>query len=216
MRVAGTGAGWRDAAYVCLDLETTSADPRSAEPLSVGWVRVEQGRVVLGSAGYALVSHDGPLPAGSGAVHRLLPTELAEGDPVEEVATRVARQLAPDPGGGARAGARPVLVAHGADLERAVLTRLLGRGALDGVAVLDTLVAVRRLDARAGEGRADPRLGAAARRWGVPPATAHHALGDALTTALLLVSLAGREEAARERAGRGRLTVDDLLRLGAA
>lgn len=181
---------WRQVRLVALDLETTTADPRRAEPLSVGWVAVEQGRVRLATAGYRVLRHEGPLPAAAVPVHGLLPEDLAAGEDPGAVAAELAQELE---------GA--VLVAHGADLERAVLDRL----GVPVPAVLDTLAMVRRTDDREGRPDADPRLAAAARRYGVPALPAHHAFRDALTTALLLVTLAGSAEARR-----GRVTLEDL------
>ena len=176
---------WRERTYVSVDLETTTADPRRAEPLSVGWVRVREGRVRCGEAGYTLVRHAGEVPAAWLRVHGLLPEHLDGGAEPDAVAERLRAALGDD----------GVLLAHGAGLEQAVLRRLGVRPA----AVVDTLAVVRRLDERAGRAGADPRLPAAARRWGVPALPAHHAYRDALTTALLLLALAGSVEQQRGR-----------------
>ncbi len=181
---------WRTVRLVSVDFETTSADPRSAVPLSAGWVAVESGRVRLDTADYAVLRHEGPLPAEGVGVHGLLPEDLADGVDPADVAGLLAGSLD---------GA--VLVAHGADLERAVL----GRWGIEPPAVLDTLAIVRRLDDREGRAGADPRLPAAAQRYGVPALPAHHAFRDALSTAMLLVTLAGRIEQQR-----GVVTLDDL------
>lgn len=182
--------GWRDVRLVSVDLETTTADPREAEPLSAGWVAIEAGRVRLATADYRLLRHDGPLPAAGVGVHGLLPDDLADG----EDPAAVARELADALDGG-------VLVAHGADLERAVL----GRWGVEVPDSLDTLAMVRRIDEREGRPEADARLPSAGRRYGVPALPAHHAFRDALMAALLLVTLAGR----LERQGR-RVTLEDL------
>lgn len=185
---------WRAAEFLVLDFETTSADPRSAEPLSVGWVVVADGRVRLRDAGYRLVAHDGRLPAASLPVHGLLPHELATGLPLGEVADAVRA-----------AAADRIVVAHGAWIERALLSRL----DIDHRRLVDTMAVVRRLDEREGRHRGDWSLAATSARFGVPQQRAHHAFGDALTAALLLVVLATRLERAREDC-----PVDDLLRLG--
>jgi DNA polymerase III epsilon subunit-like protein len=98
-----------------------------------------------------------------------------------------------------------IAVAHGSCIERTLLERMnIVRRPL-----VDTLAIVRRLDERAGDGRQPGSLAAMARRFGVPPLRAHHAFGDALTTALLLMVIAGCLEQQR-----GRCIVDDLVRLG--
>lgn len=187
--------GWREVDYVAIDFETTRADPRQAEPLSVGWVLIRGGRVHVGHAGYHLVDHRGPIPLESMRIHGLLPGQLQGGLALEAVVGRLRPALADR-----------VIVAHGAWIERALLDRL--RIAHGGV--IDTLALVRRLDDRAGRGTVAMTLDAVSRRFSVPTMRAHHAFGDALTTALLLVTLAGDIEQER-----GRCTVDDLLRRGA-
>lgn len=190
---AARAAPWREAEYLVVDLESTSARPREAEPLSVGWVPVVAGRVRCAEAAYTLVRGVAG-PSASLAVHGLTPDLLATGAEPEEVAGRLRRALE-----------GRVLVAHHAALEVA----LLGRWGLVADAVVDTLALVRALDERAGRPAAGATLGEAARRYDVPAARAHHAFGDAWTTALLLLTVAGGLEAER-----GRCTLDDLLRLG--
>lgn len=186
---------WRDAELLALDFETTTGAPRRAEPLSVGWVVVRGGRVHLPDAGYELVAYDGHLPAASLPIHGLLPGELRAGTALDTVVAKV-RDAARD----------RVVVAHGAWIERA----LLGRLDVAHAGLVDTMAIVRRLDARDGSPVVrGGGLTATARRFGVTPLRAHHAFGDALTTALLLLVLATRIE--RQR---GRCPVDDLLRLG--
>lgn len=185
---------WRGAEFVALDFETTSGNPRRADPLSVGWVVVGDGRVRLGEAAYYLVDHRGDVPLEALRVHQLLPSKLQDGLPVDDVAARLRASVSDR-----------IVVAHGAWIER----QLLDRMNITGVPLIDTLAVVRRLDERAGRSRQASSLRGLAHRFGVPPLRSHHALGDALTTALLLLVLATRLEQQR-----GRCLVDDLVRLG--
>jgi DNA polymerase-3 subunit epsilon len=185
---------WRDVDLLALDFETTTGEPREAEPLSVGWVLVRAGRVRLADAGYRLVAHDGHLPPAALPIHGLLPADLRRGASLDEVADAL-RDVARD----------RIVVAHGAWIERA----LLGRLDVGHAGVVDTMAIVRRLDERDGGVARASSLNVTARRFGVTPFRAHHAFGDALTTALLLVVLATRLERAR-----GACPLDDLLRLG--
>lgn len=185
---------WRDAEFLALDFETTSSDPRRAEPLAVGWVVVANGRVRLSDAVYHLIDHDGQVPVASLRIHRLLPADLVRGRTIDDVAARLRAALD-----------GRVVVAHGSWIERALLKRMQA----PRHALVDTLAIVRRLDERAGSRSESTSLSAVARRSGVPSLRAHHAFGDALTTALLLLTLAGHIE--RERS---RCIVDDLIRLG--
>lgn len=178
---------------VAVDFETTTADADAADPLSVGWVGLEEGRVQIGDAGYTLVAHRGEVPVESIRIHRLVPGELSEGVAPEALGD-VLREAVDG----------RVLVAHGAALER----RMLDRFEVPYDACLDTLGIVRTLDQRAGRPGADARLPEAARRYGVPRLAAHQAHTDALTTAMLLITLAGRVEA-----DRGSCTLSDLLLL---
>lgn len=185
---------WRDAEFVALDFETTDGDPRRAAPLSVGWVVVAHGRVRLRDAGYQLIDHSGEVPLASLGIHRLMPDDLANGAPVDAVAQRL------------RVAVRGrVVVAHGGWIERALLKRMQ----VPHDALADTLAIVRRLDERSGVGALETSLSAVARRFGVPSLRAHHAFGDALTTAFVLLAVAGRMEQERSQC-----LVDDLLRLG--
>lgn len=188
------GRDWRDAEFVALDFETTSGNPRRADPLSVGWVVVGNGRVRLGDAAYYLIDHRGDVPLESLRVHQLLPSELRGGMPVDDVAARLRVSVSDR-----------IVVAHGAWIER----QLLDRMDIAGGPLIDTLAVVRRLDDRAGRSRQATSLTALARRFGVPSLRSHHAFSDALTTALLLLALATRLEQQR-----GRCLVDDLVRLG--
>lgn len=185
---------WREVEFVALDFEATSANPRRAEPLSVGWVTITDGRVHFRAAGYHLVAHAGDVPAEGQAIHRLLVEDLTDGDEPTRLAERLRTAVA-----------NRVLVAHGASLERALLRRL----GVDHGPVVDTLALVRRLDERDATVATNLSLAAVAGRLGVPSLRAHHAFGDALTTALVLVVLAGRLE--RQRAG---CPVEDLVHLG--
>lgn len=189
---------WHEASLLVVDFEATSSDPRSAVPLSVGWVPVERGRVRLADAAYSLLRPTGALSDATVPVHELMPADLTEAPAPEVVAEAL---------GDALAGR--LLVAHGARLELALLGRL-------GVAAqrsrtIDTLQLARCLDARDGGAGAPPlTLGSVAARLGVPVGPLHHALSDAVATATVLLVAATR----LETAGSGR--VGDLLRLGRA
>jgi DNA polymerase-3 subunit epsilon len=185
---------WRDAELVAVDFETTTGAPREAEPLSVGWVAIHGGRVRFADAGYRLVAHDGHLPRASLPIHGLLPHQLRTGAPLDQVVTHL-RDVVVD----------RIVVAHGAWIERALLARLHVHHA----GLIDTMALVRRLDERAGHAPHGRSLAATARRFGVTPMRAHHAFGDALTTAMLLLVLASRVQRDRSHC-----PVDDLLRLG--
>ena len=185
---------WRQVGFLVVDFETTSLDLRVAEPLSVGWVPVEGGRVRLAEAGYSLVRHDGEVPTESLQVHRILPADVATAPPPEQVGRALGRALA-----------GRMLVAHAAGIELAMLRRCGLR--VPAGEVVDTLRLSQRLDRlEHAPGRRPRTLPALAERLGLPVHRPHHAFGDALTTAELFLALA----CGLERHGAGRLA--DLRR----
>jgi DNA polymerase-3 subunit epsilon len=175
------GAPWREAQFCVVDLETTGLDLRRDEVVAYGAVTVRGGRIVVGTAVEGLV-RPGPSASTSAVpVHGLLPERLAAAPGSREAARRLVEVL----------GGR-VLVAHAAWVETAFLRRLLEPvGArLDGP-VLDT-AALARAAGLAPGGGAEPALEGLAERLRLPVHARHDALGDALTTAAVLLALATR------------------------
>jgi len=193
------GTPWRQARLCVVDLETTGLDLRRDEVVGYGAVHVRAGRIVAASAVEGLVRPADPEHRGSAAVavHGLRPADL---DGAPDALACADTLLAALRGS--------VLVAHAAWVETAFLSRLFAlRGArLDGP-VVDTAALARATGVvRSGDG-AEPRLEALAVTLGVPVHPPHDALGDALTTAGVLLALLARLE--RD----GVPTVADLTRL---
>jgi DNA polymerase-3 subunit epsilon len=186
---------WRRATFASLDFETTGLDYRRDEIVSFGVVPVASGRVILRRATRRLVAPAVPMSAASVRVHQLLPGELRSAPELAVARKELAAALE----------GRFVL-AWFADVEIAFLARIFGDGRRSW---RRRTIDVRRL-AIAVEGL-DPNsrmtLSAAAGRLGVPVASPHDALDDALVAAQLFLVLADR----LERAGAG--TVADLLAL---
>lgn len=189
-------ASWRDGRFLVVDFEATGLDPRRDRPLSVGWVPVDAGRVRLAGAGYARIAPDGPVPTASIAFHGLLPEDLAGAASAHAVGALLREALV----------AR-VLVGHGAALEIGMLGRCgVAVGRRDVADTMGLAAALDRLDGR--PVARDRRLATTALRLGLPVHRAHHAFGDALTTAGLLLAVATGLER------HGAATVADLVRLG--
>ena len=183
---------------LAVDIETTGLDPRVDRVLSIGWVPVDGGSVVLGGAGRVVVRDDvGGSAAGGGGVgssatiHGLTDDALAGG---EVMADAVARLL------GALTGR--VLLAHFARLETAFLSGACERlwGAPLPCVVADTLDLEHRVVT--GRGQRDPepgalRLWSARERHGLPVYPAHEALVDALACAELYLAQRAELQAAR-------------------
>jgi DNA polymerase-3 subunit epsilon len=177
---------WREAELLVVDLEATGLDLRRDDIVSYGAVIVRAGRVVAGSTVYGLVKPRREVSAAAIAVHALTASELACAPPLSHGAGVLAELLA-----------GRVLVAHAAWVETAFLRRAFAPIGvrLDGP-VVDTAALARAVGlADLREDAAEPSLERLAGSLGLPVHTPHHALGDALTTAGLLLALVARLEA---------------------
>lgn len=186
---------WREAAYASLDFETTGLDYRRDAVVSFGVVPVRHARVVVGEGVHQLVSPGVPASPSSMRIHHLLPKDLA-GAPDLATARETLRATLEG----------RFLLAWFADLEVAFLARTFGTSRRGW---RRRTIDVRRLVIALEGLPADTRgtLGGTAERFGVPVASPHDALDDALVTAQLFLVVAAR----LERAGVGR--VFDLVRL---
>lgn len=175
---------WREAEFCVLDLETTGLDLRRDEIVSYGAAIVRHARIPCGDVVYRQVRPARPVSASAVTVHGLRAADLAEAPPLDDVLDELIGLLN---------GRVPV--AHAAWVERAFLDRALrGRGRRLGRMVIDTAALLRAARLADSESGREPNLEAAAQRLGLPVHTPHHALGDAFTTAELLLLLATRME----------------------
>ncbi len=172
---------WREAVLCVVDLETTGLHLRRDEVVAYGAVVVRDGRVVVGEAVEGLVRPSPTASTEAVTIHGLVPGRLAGAPTPHHAAEVLAATLT------GRA-----LVAHAAWVETAFLRPLLAlAGArLDGP-VIDT-AALARATAVAPRGEGEPPLDGLAERLGLPGHARHDALGDALTTAEVLLALATR------------------------
>lgn len=197
---------------LALDLETTGLDPRTDRVLSFGWVPVDGGEVVLGSAQRFVVRDEsgaggpvgssgvGPGVGQSATVHGLTDDTLAGGVPLADAVEALLAALA------GRA-----LLAHFARIETGFVAAACQRlwSAAPQFAVVDTFELERRVLGAGAAGRGwgqDPEPGAlrlwpARERRGLPVYRAHEALTDALACAeLYLAQRAELEAASPDRA----------------
>lgn len=185
---------WRAVELAALDFEATGLDLKRDAIISFGVVPIRDGAIELGESVYELVDPGDVIPSpDSIVVHGLRPMDLV-GAP--SIAT--ARSLL----GACLAG--KFLVTWWAPVEAAFLAKLFGseekgwlRRAID---VRDLLIALE------GDQVASLTLSVAAERFGVPIASPHHALDDALVTAQLFLVLASKF------GGPGGATVRELMR----
>lgn len=178
-------ASFVDTEFLCLDIETTGVDARTAEMLSIGWVLIRGARVEMASAEACIVRPPGEVGE-SATVHGLTDTLCEAGEEVTSVLRRLLQVLRDR-----------VLVVHYAGLDKALLDRLCRRhfGAPLLVPVIDTLALERRAQSRRHhlDEQQSLKLSALRRAYNLPHYSQHDALADAIATAeLLLAMVAGR------------------------
>src|SRR5438270_4832272 len=171
---------WSQARWCALDLELTGLDPRRDDIISIGAVPIEHGRVLLGEAVYSLVRTTQRSQLGAVQVHKLRVPDLAKAPPLAEAIDVVLNALA---------GCVPVF--HTAFVERAFLSKPFSRRRVRLPPAADTEVLGQRwLRHRDGDAPTSLALARLSQEMGMPAELAHHALGDALTTAEVFVALA--------------------------
>lgn len=175
-------ASFVDTEFLCLDIETTGVDARTAEMLSIGWVLIRGARVEMASAEACIVRPPGEVGE-SATVHGLTDTLCEAGEEVTSVLRRLLQVLRDR-----------VLVVHYAGLDKALLDRLCRRhfGAPLLVPVIDTLALERRAQSRRHhlDEQQSLKLSALRRAYNLPHYSQHDALADAIATAELLLAMA--------------------------
>ena len=176
-----------DLGLLALDLETTGLDTGTDRVLSLGWVPVDGGRIVLGGAQRFVVLDEGGPGRDEGVgqsatVHGLTDDAIAAGVPLADAVAALLVALA------GRA-----LLAHYARIETGFVAGACERmwGGVPAFVVVDTFVLERR--AHGGHWGHEPppgalRLWAARERRRLPVYRAHEALTDALACAELYLA----------------------------
>lgn len=167
--------------FLVIDLETTALNPLQGEIVSIGWVVIENGRILLNQARlFHLTPEHGV--GQSATFHQLTDSALEAG---EEFAALAPHLLA--------AAANSTLVFHNATLDMGFLNHYLRRqyGAPLLAPVQDTLQLEYRRQLRRKHALqpGELRLGACRQRYGLPELAAHDALTDALATAELFLAI---------------------------
>lgn len=162
--------------YTVFDTETTGLDPDGGdEIISIGAVRIVNGRLLRDDFFDQLVDPKRPLPLESIQIHGILP-EMLEGQPTVDKVLPSFHQFAKD----------SVLVAHNAAFDMRMLEKKEEATGIKFInPVLDTLL----LSAVVHPAQENHSLETIAERLGVNLIGRHTALGDAITTGELFLKL---------------------------
>lgn len=173
--------GWKDAVWLSLDIETTGADPDTAEPVEIGLVWM-QGCVTLKVRRY-LVKPPIPIPEEASAIHGIRDEDVVNQPTMAELAPDIIEAINE---------AAVVVGYNGYGYDLPILSRLIPgfREACKGRALIDPLTVVR-LDGvgRYWKGPGRHKLTAVAERIEMPGLDgekAHGAVYDAETAAKVL------------------------------
>lgn len=194
---------WRDAEYCVIDLETTGLDFKNDEIISMGAVSIQSGRVIT-QANYYQQVRPTQIPSPSSIqIHGIRAVDLADAPPIDVVFPQFADRLR-----------GRVLVAHAAWVENAFLKDHLHELNLDfSKRLIDTAGLARVCNVVDADSVHEPSLEHLARSLKLPVYSPHHALGDALTTAIIFLALATKLESAGREKGESVLTLKELLKM---
>lgn len=199
---AAESTPWREARWCAVDLELTGLDPSRDAVIAIGAIPIEDGRVLLGQSTYTLVRTSRRSEEAAVLMHKLRVADLAEAPPAEEAIDVLFEALA---------GRVPVF--HTAWVERSFLGPLFSKRRVRLPRAADTQVLGQLWLRQRGERlQGVPSLDMLATGLGIAPAPAHHALGDALTTASVFIALAAHLDAAEMQTVGSLVWADELLR----
>ncbi len=171
---------WRHASFCVIDLELSGLDASRDEIISFAAVPIEAGRVIASGAVYGLCRPTRPLPETSILVHGIRTIDLVDAPPLDEAIQPLVAAMT-----------GRVAVAHSAWVEESFLRQPFARqGVRLRKPLLDTSELGRLLAHERREPPASDSLEVLATSLRLPVHRPHHALGDALTTAQVFITLA--------------------------
>lgn len=171
---------FRHSQLLCVDLEMTGLNSKYDEIISIGWVPIIDDEIVLSQARNLLIKPSKSVGE-SAIIHGIHDRELANALSLRDALECLLLALQ-----------GRVMVGHHAALDVAFLRQAAQRVYCHSLpfSIIDTLhIEAARLS-RQGEhfDKQLLRLNTSAHRYGLPSGDAHNALGDALTTAQLLLA----------------------------
>ncbi|MEI6844926.1 MAG: 3'-5' exonuclease [Actinomycetes bacterium] len=189
---------WRSYEYCSIDIETTGLNFQKDEVISIGAVSIIDGRFPSVGNFYEEISPVIKPSVSSIQVHGLRGVDLESALPVDQVIPAFISKISTN-----------YLITHAGWVERAFLTApLRGQGYKFPKHIIDTAALARFCGYADETSGHEPSLEFLARKLNLPVYAPHHALGDAMTTAVVFLALAGEIERTGEL-----LTVKRLLEL---
>lgn len=196
-------SNWRDMNYCVIDLETTGLDFKADEIISIGAVQIHAGRIVTEVNYYREVRPKQMPSPPSIRIHGIRAVDLESAPPLDEVLPEFAERLR-----------GRVVVAHAAWVENAFLKdHLEGMNVDFSKSLIDTAGLARKCGVVEVDLDHEPSLEHLAKSLNLPAYSPHHALGDALTTAIIFLALATELERRRIEKGAAVLTLRELLKM---
>jgi len=168
------------AKLLAVDLEMTGLNPKEHEVISMGWVPVEHGEIILSQARNLLISPDKGV-GDSATIHGIHDRDLTDALSIEQGVEQLLKAMQ-----------GRVLVAHHGALDISFLQQAAQKlyGHKLPFELIDTLLIEAKRLSRQGEhfDKQLLRLYPSCQRYGLPHGGAHNALADALATAQLLLA----------------------------
>jgi DNA polymerase-3 subunit epsilon len=176
---------WKETDYLVVDLEMTSLDVKTGEILSIGWVVINKGMILLNSAEHHII-HSNQSVGQSAAIHQLRDCEVEQGLNITDISVRFLEMAA-----------NKTLVFHHAPLDMAFLDKACNSiyGAPLLLQVIDTLNLEKNKLMKHHDHikQGELRLAACRDRYNLPLYPTHNALMDALATAELLLAISNHK-----------------------
>ena len=172
---------WREQEYLAVDLETTGLDSAQHEIISMGWVGISQGGLLLKSAEHHIV-HSQKSVSDSAQYHLIRDVDVRNGESIEIVMGRLLSCLS-----------GRIAIFHNAKLDEAFLNVVARRiyGCEMVIPTVDTMKLehdkLRRLNHPFSVN--DLRLFKCRERYHLPQYASHNALIDAIATAELYLAI---------------------------
>lgn len=192
------GRHYRDIEMLSVDMEMTGLDPKKNEVISIGWVPIINGEIVLSQARQIFVKPTAGV-GDSAIIHGIHDRDLEDAMALSAALEQLLLAMQ-----------GRVLVAHHGALDIAFIQQAAQKlyGHKLPFDLLDTLLIEAKRLHRQGEhyDKQLLRLYSCCQRYGLPPLAAHNALSDAVATAQLFLAQAA------EIGGTSALSVRELMK----